>query len=81
MIRDILHIYIPAFPIALARTSDPTLRNRPVAVAPSHSERAPVRHLSTEARLEGLFEGMPLFRAKRLCPLTRRGFHAATGLS
>jgi DNA polymerase-4 len=68
MDRDILHIYIPAFPIALARISDPTLRSRPVAVAPGHSERAPIQHVSTEARLEGLFEGMPLFRARRLCP-------------
>jgi DNA polymerase-4 len=39
-----------------------------VAVAPGHSERAPIQHLSIEARLEGLFEGMPLFRAKRICP-------------
>jgi len=68
MDRDILHIYIPAFPIALARISNPTLRNRPVAIAPGHSERAPLQHLSTEARSEGLFEGMPLFRARRMCP-------------
>ena len=39
-----------------------------MAVASGHSERAPIQHLSTEARLEGLFEGMPLFRARRLCP-------------
>ena len=68
MDRDILHVYIPAFPIALARISDPTLRSRPVAVAPGHSERAPIQHLSIEARSEGLFEGMPLFRARRMCP-------------
>lgn len=68
MDRDILHIYIPEFPIALARISDPALRGRPVAVAPAHSERVAIQHLSTEARWEGLFEGMPLFRAKRLCP-------------
>jgi len=68
MNRDILHIYIPSFPITLARASDPALRNRPVAVAPGQSERAPIQHLSTEALLEGLFEGMPLFRARRMCP-------------
>jgi len=68
MDRDILHIYIPSFPIALARICEPKLRNRPVAVAPGHSERAPIQCLSEEARLEGLFEGMPLFRARRLCP-------------
>ena len=68
MERDILHVYIPSFPIALARICDPALRSRPVAVAPGHSERAHIQHLSTEARLEGLFEGMPLFQARRLCP-------------
>jgi len=66
--RDILHVYIPSFPIALARISDPTLQTRPIAIAPGHSERAPIQHLSTEARSEGLFEGMPLFRARRICP-------------
>jgi len=68
MDRDILHIYIPSFPIALARISEPKLRSRPVAVAPGHSERAPIQHISKEARSEGIFEGMPLFRARRLCP-------------
>lgn len=68
MDRDILHLYIPSFPIALARLSNPALQGRPVAVAPGHSERAPIQHLSIEARSEGLFEGMPLFRARRLCP-------------
>lgn len=68
MDRDILHIFIPEFPITLARICDPSLRGRPVAVAPGHSERAPIQHLSSEARSEGIFEGMPLFRARRLCP-------------
>ena len=68
MDRDILHIHIPAFPIALARASNPSLRCRPVAVAPSNSERTPVQCVSSEARSDGVFEGMPLFRARRLCP-------------
>jgi DNA polymerase-4 len=68
MDRDILHIYIPCFPIALARISNPSLRNRAVAVAPGHSERALIQHLSIEARSDGLFEGMPLFKARRMCP-------------
>jgi len=68
MYRDILHIHIPFFPIALARATDPSLRRRPVAVAPSSSERAPVQCVSNEARSDGIFEGMPLFRARRLCP-------------
>ncbi|MDT8395712.1 MAG: DNA polymerase IV [bacterium] len=68
MDREILHIYIPSFPITLARASNPSLRSRAVVVAPGHSERAPVQHLSGEARSEGIHEGMPLFRARRLCP-------------
>ena len=68
MERDILHIHIPAFPIALARASDPSLCCRPVAIVPSNSERTPVQCVSDEARSDGLFEGMPLFRARRLCP-------------
>jgi len=68
MDRDILHLHIPSFPIALARASDPSLRRRPVAVAPSHSGRAPVQCISREARSDGVLEGMPLFRARRLCP-------------
>jgi len=68
MERDILHIHIPSFPIALARVCDPSLRRRPVAVASSHSERAPVQCISSEAGRDGVFEGMPLFRARRLCP-------------
>ena len=68
MDRDILHLYIPAFPITLARATNPSLRSRPVVIAPAHSERAPIWHLSDEARSEGIHEGMPLFRARRLCP-------------
>ena len=66
--RDILHLSIPAFAIALARVDDPSLRQRPVAVAPSHSERALLQCVSGEARREGLFEGMPASHARRLCP-------------
>ncbi|HDL52477.1 MAG TPA: DNA polymerase IV, partial [Proteobacteria bacterium] len=40
MTRDILHINIPHFPIALARVVDPSLYERPVAVVPRHSDRA-----------------------------------------
>lgn len=66
--RDILHLSIPAFAIALARVDDPSLRERPVAIAPAHSERALLQSVSREARREGLFEGMPANQARRLCP-------------
>ncbi len=57
MERDILHLAIPAFPIALARIDDPALRERPVAVAAGASERAVIQSASAEARAEGVCEG------------------------
>lgn len=71
MHRDILHVSIPHFPIALARVVDASLRDRPVAVAPSHTDRAIVQCVSAEAREEGIFEGMPVFRALAFCPSLR----------
>jgi len=68
MYRHIIHIRIPAFPIAVARVSRPELRDRPVAVAPLHSERAPILSVSPEARREGIFKGMPLAKAVKFCP-------------
>ena len=68
MERDILHLSIPAFAIALARVVDSSLRERPVAIIPGNSDRALVQSVSPEARRDGVFEGMPAFRARRLCP-------------
>jgi DNA polymerase-4 len=68
MVRHIIHLHIPAFPIAVARVYRPELRDRPVAVAPPHSERALILSVSPEARQEGVFKGMPLGRAIKFCP-------------
>jgi DNA polymerase-4 len=68
MDRDILHLAVPAFPIALARVADASLRGRPVAVVPGHSERALLQCVSTEARAEGVHEGMAVFQARRCSP-------------
>ncbi|MFH1487356.1 MAG: DNA polymerase IV [Pseudomonadota bacterium] len=68
MERYILHIHIPSFPIAVERVSRPELRWRPVAVAPLHSERAPILSVSSEARREGVFKGMALGKAMKFCP-------------
>ena len=68
MYRHIIHIHIPAFPIAVARISQPELRDRPVAMAPPHSERALILSVSLEARREGIFKGMPLGKAIKFCP-------------
>jgi len=69
--RHIIHLHIPAFPIAVERVRRPELRDRPVAVAPPHSERALILSVSAEARREGVFKGMPLGRAMKFCPALR----------
>ncbi|MGD2125345.1 MAG: hypothetical protein PVG99_04650 [Desulfobacteraceae bacterium] len=68
MFRHIIHIHIPAFPIAVARVCQPELRDRPVAVAPPQSERALLLCASPEARKEGIFKGTPLAKALKWCP-------------
>ncbi len=65
--RSIIHIHIPAFSIAVARVCRPELRERPVAVAPLHSERALILASSSEAREEGIYKGMPLGKATKFC--------------
>lgn len=67
-LRHIIHLHIPAFPITVARASRPELRERPVVVAPLHSERASILSVSHEARREGIFKGMPLGKAVKFCP-------------
>jgi DNA polymerase IV len=89
--RNILHIHIPAFPIAVARVSRPDLRNRPVAVALSHSDRALILSASSEAGREGVFKGMPLAKALKFCPrlavlppdpeLTQKAVHVLSGVA
>jgi len=68
MHRHIIHLHIPAFPIAVARISRPELRERPVVVAAPRSERSLILSVSREAQSEGVFKGMPLGKAKKLCP-------------
>ncbi|TGU74143.1 DNA polymerase IV [Geomonas terrae] len=91
MDREILHITVPAFPIALARVVHAHLRGRPVAVAPLNSERALLQCISAEAEAEGVHVGTPIYHARRSCPsliviapdpyLMAKGSHALTELS
>ena len=68
MVRNIIHLHIPAFSIEVARAVEPRLRGRPVAIAPLHLQRTLIVCVSSEARKEGIFKGMPLHQAKALCP-------------
>src|SRR5207245_2161773 len=65
--RAVLHLDIPAFPVAVERVVDRGLAGRPVAVAPPGSSRVPILAASAEAVREGVRSGMPLFRALRVC--------------
>jgi DNA polymerase-4 len=66
--RSILHVEVPAFPIAVERVIDPGLRGRPVAVAPPGAARATVLSASLEAAAVGIRVGMPVRAAVRRCP-------------
>lgn len=68
MDRQIVCVAIPSFEVALARLNDPLLRTRPLAIAPHNTSRALLRNVSFEAMQGGLFVGMPIEQAKRLCP-------------
>lgn len=68
MTRHIIHLHIPAFPIAVERVARPELRDRPVAVAWGRTARASLLCVSSEARREGVARGMPLGRARDVCP-------------
>ncbi|HEY7532336.1 MAG TPA: hypothetical protein VH681_06070 [Nitrospiraceae bacterium] len=59
---------MPSFGIALARVDDPSLRHRPVALAPVYTPRAHIHETSEEALREGIVPGMPVELARQLCP-------------
>jgi DNA polymerase-4 len=90
MLRSVLCVDVPAFPVAVARVVDPTLRGRPVLIAPEGSSRALVLAASDEALREGVWPGMPVPAALRRCPgailkgadddLDRRASAAVLGL-
>lgn len=68
MDRQIVCLAIPSFEVALARLNDPLLRTRPIAIAPLNTSRAMLREVSLEAIQDGLYVGIPIELAKRLCP-------------
>jgi DNA polymerase-4 len=66
--RSILHVDVPAFPIAVERVIEPGLRDRPVVVAPPGGARATILAASPEAARSGVRAGMPVRSAVRHCP-------------
>lgn len=66
MDRDIIHINVADFAVAVERCLDPCLADRPVIIAPEGAARATVYDMSEEAYRAGVRKGMPLRRALRL---------------
>jgi DNA polymerase-4 len=68
MLRSILFLDPPAFCTTVEGLVAPALRERPVVVAAPGADRATVLALSAEARRAGITRGMPVNRARKLCP-------------
>ena len=66
-VRTILHIDMNAFFAAVEQQSDPTLRDKPIAVTGSGA-RTIITTSSYEARAFGVKTGMTVYEAKQLCP-------------
>jgi DNA polymerase-4 len=64
----ILHIDGDAFFASVEQSFFPELRNKPVVVGGLASQRGVVHTASYEARRYGIGIGMPLFKAKEICP-------------
>ncbi len=67
MERQIVHIDVDSFAITVERIMDSKLRNRPVIVANPAIDRSMVQLLSLEAQQAGIYRGMMLQQALRLC--------------
>jgi len=65
--RNVIHIDIADFHIAVERVLEPRLRERPVVVAIQTATRSLVYSASREARENGVYRGMPLQQALKNC--------------
>ena len=67
MDRSIIHLNVADFAVAVERTVDHRLNQRPVIIAPEGAARAAVYDMSNEAYMAGIRKGMALRRAAHLC--------------
>jgi len=68
MARCIFHIDLDAFFVSAEQALSPELRGKPVIVGGDPERRGVVASASYEARSFGIHAGMPLSKARRLCP-------------
>ncbi|HCY85617.1 MAG TPA: hypothetical protein DHV36_10830 [Desulfobacteraceae bacterium] len=64
--RSIIHLNVADFAARVETCLAPSLRDRPIVIAPTGAARAVVYDMSEKAFKEGIRKGMPLSRVKRL---------------
>ena len=66
MDRSVFHVRLQNFEVQAERILDASLRTRPIAVISSHHQNGTIIALSTEAKAEGLCQGMKVSLARKI---------------